>query len=600
MRKLLASGLMLILLSSGSKAQLRFLGPPEISDRTVSWRWAAIPDDPVYTGNSTLKRAGGVSEIPFHDREIGAVLLDGPGNVGFSLTADGQEILRWDLETGIVQDTLAPLTGPVTVMAASLHEELVSLVAVLDDGRMALWDPELPDTVWTFPAHTGACYDVEHLPGVIDNRFVTVGADGLVLEWAFELEPGMPPPEPARDPPFEFRLGGEARTVDVGRNRRTLAAGSDRGEIRIWDLREGFLTAILREIDTGPPVTDVFVGFTGGTMVTADEDSIIIWNLTSQSIMTQFQPGDHGQARLSLTPPDDRLLLISYEDGTLEVRDGTTGQLFRSAAEGATVTAYVSHPDGSRVILGLLDGSLIQWSAGFCRPSPTDPVCFGGYKLWAGLAPEREAMELLRTYSFGDSSWTFAGRDTIRYFIDPDSVSRRGADPELELAGPHNGFPVYYSLTQFNRVYESGSVFDVFACPGQENCVEQGIFRDPETGEPLGIIPRKDPRTDSPVLGDIWVIPNPYERGRVEWDEFTFPHVRFVNLPAEAEIRIFTVSGDLVRVIDHGKDALGQDSGEEDWDLKNGNGEIVVSGVYLYSVKTPDGKVGRGFMAIIL
>jgi hypothetical protein len=190
----------------------------------------------------------------------------------------------------------------------------------------------------------------------------------------------------------------------------------------------------------------------------------------------------------------------------------------------------------------------------------------------------------------------------LRYFIDPDSVSRRGADPEFDIAGPHNGFPYYYSITRFDKVYSAGSVFEVYVCddPDKERCIEQGIFRDPGTGEPLGIIPRRSPRTDPPILGEVWVVPNPYERGRVAWDPYTFPHVRFVNLPGAAEIKIFTVAGDLVRILEHSADELGQGSGEEDWDLTNGAGETVASGVYIYAVKTPDGKISRGYLTLIL
>jgi hypothetical protein len=68
--------------------------------------------------------------------------------------------------------------------------------------------------------------------------------------------------------------------------------------------------------------------------------------------------------------------------------------------------------------------------------------------------------------------------------------------------------------------------------------------------------------------------------------------LKFVNLPPQAIIRIYSVSGVLVRVIEHNDQGLG---GEAEWDLRNRNNQFVASGVYFYHVETAAGnkKVGR-------
>jgi len=68
--------------------------------------------------------------------------------------------------------------------------------------------------------------------------------------------------------------------------------------------------------------------------------------------------------------------------------------------------------------------------------------------------------------------------------------------------------------------------------------------------------------------------------------------LRFVNLPAQAIIRIYTVSGVLVNVIEH-NGASG--SGETSWNLRNRNNQFVASGVYFFHVEAPGGQehVGR-------
>ena len=65
-----------------------------------------------------------------------------------------------------------------------------------------------------------------------------------------------------------------------------------------------------------------------------------------------------------------------------------------------------------------------------------------------------------------------------------------------------------------------------------------------------------------------------------------------MNLPPQAIIRIYSVSGVLVNVITHDDPGLG---GEATWNLRNRNNQFVASGVYFYHVETPQGhtKVGR-------
>jgi len=97
--------------------------------------------------------------------------------------------------------------------------------------------------------------------------------------------------------------------------------------------------------------------------------------------------------------------------------------------------------------------------------------------------------------------------------------------------------------------------------------------------------------------GKVWVVPNPFkanapwERQPVPGDAFT-RHVDFFGLPrAQARIRIYTLAGDLVQVIDH--DGTAGD-GQAPWNLISRNGQDIESGVYLFTVEWPGGhQVGR-------
>ena len=67
--------------------------------------------------------------------------------------------------------------------------------------------------------------------------------------------------------------------------------------------------------------------------------------------------------------------------------------------------------------------------------------------------------------------------------------------------------------------------------------------------------------------------------------------IKFVNLPSQAIIRIYSSSGVLVDLLEHNSSTFG---GSEDWDVRNRNNQVVASGVYFYHIESGDARrVGR-------
>jgi hypothetical protein len=97
--------------------------------------------------------------------------------------------------------------------------------------------------------------------------------------------------------------------------------------------------------------------------------------------------------------------------------------------------------------------------------------------------------------------------------------------------------------------------------------------------------------TDS-SLALVHTVPDPYYVTNQLEITATTKVLRFVNLPSQAIIRIYSVSGVLINVLTHNDPQAG---GEQVWNLRNRNNQFIASGVYFYHVETPDGrtKIGR-------
>jgi len=99
-------------------------------------------------------------------------------------------------------------------------------------------------------------------------------------------------------------------------------------------------------------------------------------------------------------------------------------------------------------------------------------------------------------------------------------------------------------------------------------------------------------------LSRVHTVPDPYYV-KSKFEASTDQKIlKFVGLPQDAIIRIYSASGVLVRLLEHhGGDysptSISQGS-EIDWDLRNRNNQVVASGVYFYHVEAGDARrVGR-------
>ena len=199
-----------------------------------------------------------------------------------------------------------------------------------------------------------------------------------------------------------------------------------------------------------------------------------------------------------------------------------------------------------------------------------------------------------------DTFWAVTARQESSYYdpdIEQDVFVVVGKVPTqfYEYIDPfvHNGFLYFYSVTATDHELEMIAGSD----PVAFRIVGAG-----QSGGPASSFDNSSPGSLSQSAADrdkngvnIYVYPNPATRASLEEfqemdasrDDPTGVRVRFANLPAARNtIQIFTLSGDLVETIEH--DGTGGYC-EVGWNLISRNGQEIVSGLYLYVVKSDDG-----------
>ena len=145
--------------------------------------------------------------------------------------------------------------------------------------------------------------------------------------------------------------------------------------------------------------------------------------------------------------------------------------------------------------------------------------------------------------------------------------------------------------TLWDKRPETGDVWRVY-CSGPRTLTEGNlttIYTTP-AGQVTGL--------SASLLDKVKVVPNPY-LVRANWDvSKNYPNIHFTNLPAKCKIRIYTLAGDLVRVLDH-ESSYAENDGTERWDLLTTYNRRVASGIYIYQIDAPEIGTKLGKFAII-
>ena len=182
-----------------------------------------------------------------------------------------------------------------------------------------------------------------------------------------------------------------------------------------------------------------------------------------------------------------------------------------------------------------------------------------------------------------------------------DSVNIDGSyyKYKFENADLKDGWLNYYAITAYDR-----------GDPGANlESLESSIY-----SNRVYVFPGEKATSETEWVAEPTVYPNPY-RGQALWDGYGSRSnmIWFRNLPLTSEIRIFSLAGDLVDIIQHDESYKGQDinnidnrknpimaGGEHAWDMITMHDQATASGLYLFTVEDKiSGKIKEGKFLII-
>jgi len=240
-----------------------------------------------------------------------------------------------------------------------------------------------------------------------------------------------------------------------------------------------------------------------------------------------------------------------------------------------------------------------------------DPISqqkdFEGYRIYGARKTDNESLgefslllEVDKVNNIGYNTG-FSSVKITNDYGEPDSIEIGGTFYHYKFVNSKikDGWLNYYAITAYDQGDSDANL----------ESLESSIY-----SNRVFVFPGTSAKLESEWTSEPSVYPNPY-KGQALWDGYgsRSKMIWFRNLPALAEIRIFSLAGDLVDIIQHDDSYVGQDianiderksplmsGGEHAWDMVTMHDQATASGLYLFTVEDKNsGKIKEGKFLII-
>ena len=491
---------------------------------------------------------------------------DGVNSIAFSpdgktlASGSREQILLWDTPTSTHEATL--FMGDWTHNSSLAFSSDGNTLASEDGSRIHLWDVNSRTHYGTIKRYgsTGGGYFSRYASIAFspDGRFLASSESGnttMVQLWYAGRT-------------YKTALTGHTdriTSVAFSSDSRTLASGSEDTTVRLWDVATDENKATF----TGHTDTVVSVAFSpDGSLLASgsDDNTIILWNIDTGEPRTTIVAHTTGINDVVFSPDGKTLASCGYrDDTTVKLWDVETGAL-KTSFFGHTygISELAFSPDGKTLASGGWDGIIFFWDLapeGAAKPEPSE------------LAEDvnRDGVVDLQDLVFVASQF---GQSRAENAADINGDGTVDIADILLVAGAletGNGAPSAYPrlielltpaeveqwLIQAQHVNHKAPAFQ------RGITVLQSL---------LAVLTPKEtvllPNYPNPFNPETWI---PYQ----------------LAAAADATIRVYAASGELVRTLALGYQSAGTYQSRSQaayWDGKNELGEPVASGIYFYTL----------------
>ncbi|MBN1351064.1 T9SS type A sorting domain-containing protein [candidate division KSB1 bacterium] len=273
----------------------------------------------------------------------------------------------------------------------------------------------------------------------------------------------------------------------------------------------------------------------------------------------------HWKGGAGITDEEKNAIVATGRDSLFKYFSQATRRYFRNIENGRSpYDAPEAPPPPDLTVTASEKSVILDWSDVSQIPDhDTGVIDFAGYRVYRSMG--RNDTTFQKIWECGGNS----GVPLATHFVDTE-VQR--------------GFAYFYYVTAFDD--------------GSQNWDQPG--RSLESGKYWNMMHKDNPvhpfmsSKPLPDLDNIKVVPNPYNDKSVKYN---WPgeenKLLFINIPLKCTIRIYTITGDLVKTIEHDDGTT-----EQAWNQVTDSNQLIYSGIYLFHIQSDMGNRMGKFVVV--
>ncbi len=291
-----------------------------------------------------------------HEYWVNSLAVSPDGTWAASGSADNT-VKIWDLETGQCRATLEGHTG--TVWSVAITPDGKRILSGANDRTVRVWDAESGREVAKLEGHIGVALsdNARALSGGLDNTFrLWELASGKCLKT------------------IECEKEGEDNVFSSAVNPAGTQAvsGHHGGRVRLWDLETGQCLATLKGHSDN--VRSVQITPDGRFAVSGSDDQTLkLWDLEARTCVGTLEGHQSNVLSVAISPDGTVIASTGFTDEMVRLWDWKSGaclQVIRNQ-ESAPSTSVAFSPDGSRLLVGTVDGLIYVYHLTRVRSAST-------------------------------------------------------------------------------------------------------------------------------------------------------------------------------------------------------------------------------------